>query len=180
MTAYLQQVRTRKHRCVVAVRTKDVCSNRQAIMSAAGMAYSYRPQTQNSLPGTLNPTTKWRQMPFNNTNDTLSLLQFENIAGDTVPIPNGVTVLELRNGLAPAPVAQLGQQYILEWAKSYEIRQGRAVVKITNQRQQSVSASGGARVLSAAPLPVPAPHVQPAVELDEEPLEEIAGLQMNE
>ena len=60
-------------------------------MSYAGMAYSYRPQNQNTLPGTLNSTTRWRQLPFNNTNDTLSLLRFEDIAGDVIDVPNGVT-----------------------------------------------------------------------------------------
>ena len=86
------------------VRRKDVCSCRPTIMSLAAMAYSYRTQNQNTLPGTLNDTTRWRQLPLD-TNDTLSWFRFENIAGDVIAGPDGVAVLEMRPGLEPVPAA---------------------------------------------------------------------------
>ena len=126
-------------------------------MLTAGMAYGYGIQNPNTLPGTLNGTTRWRQLPFSDTNDTLSWLRFDDIAGQTIAVPDGVAVLEMRPGLEPVPAARFGQQFLIEWAKTYQIRQGQARVFINNQRQQSVRASGGARVLRPEPLPAPAP-----------------------
>ena len=146
-------------------------------MSLAGMSYSYRLQNTKTLEGILNPTTRWRQLPVSNTNDTLSWLRFENIAGDVIDPPVDVIVTETRPNLLPVPALQIGQQFMIEWVKSYEVRQGQASVRIKNQKQQGVSASGEARVLRVAPLPVAAP--QAAVELNQEPLEELAELQIN-
>ena len=65
-------------------------------MSLAG---SYRLQNANTLEGTLNATTRWRQLPVSNTNDMLSWLRFENIAGDVIDPPDDVTVTETRPNL---------------------------------------------------------------------------------
>ena len=148
-------------------------------MSFAGMSYSYRLQNHNTLLGTLNDTTIWRQLPYNNTNDTLSLLRFENIAGEVVNVPDGVTVTENSPALGPIPAIQLGQQFLLEWAKSYNVRMGQDGVRIDNQRQQSVRASGNARVLRREPIPVAVPQQQQAEDL-QEPVEEVAALQIQE
>lgn len=149
-------------------------------MSYAGMAYRYRPQNQNTLPGTLNSTTRWRQLPFNNTNDTLSLLRFEDIAGEVIDVPNGVTVMEVQPNSPPVPAIQLGQRFLIEWMKSYEVRLSSAYVHIHNQRQQSVRTGGGAKVMRPAPLPIPVPQEQPAVDPAEEPIEEFAALQVTD
>ena len=64
---------------------------------------------------------------------------------------------------------------MIEWGKSYEVRQGQASIRIKNQKQQGVSTSGETRALRVAPLPVAAP--QAAVH-DQESVDDFAGIKL--
>ena len=79
---------------------------------------------EHAVIGTYNDTTAWRLAPIG---QGLSLFRFEDIAGDTVPIPDDISMIRLdASGNIPHPLCghfapRVRHQFVLQQGVSYTL-----------------------------------------------------------
>lgn len=99
--------------------------------------------------GTFDDTTAWRLAPIG---QGLSFFRFEDIAGDTVPIPDNISMIRLdASGYMPHPLTgqfapRIGHQYVLQQGCSYTLAETtlggnarQSLINITNKQYHEVT-----------------------------------------
>lgn len=119
---------------------------------SAGISFSYR--NPNGLIISLDETilVKVSLLDPPQLTPTLATISFVDAADQPIEVPEGCTVEQVTeveiNGQTRFPAPRVAQQFIIEWANTYELMlNGQLKAKLSNQRKQGVFAKNGARVV---------------------------------